>query len=203
MLTPISIFKKPKSKVEELIDKHPKVPSAIINFIGPNQAPARVSNAESKLPIQTSNFMITMNTNLGYKRFSPETRVTLAEHVHDSMTEFGELVKSGELLKCATVRGKMYDCADVDVERYDFTLEIGTKKGHVHSHAILILGGIAHIDIEKANTFIREAFAEYHESGAQAHIQIKSFPNPEAIISAYLQKAQNTLTPAEFADVED
>lgn len=198
MLRPLSHYQKAKSNVQEF--KSNKVPDAIINWVGPGQK-KKATLTSGRSP-QKSNFLLTLVTNLGYKRFDTSGRIKLAEHLNDVMEEFGEGLQSGEFFKCASIRGKTFDCMNVGVEQYEFTLEIGDQKGNVHSHAKLVCDGIVHLDIAKCNKFAADAFKEYHEeSGGKPYFNVRSFPNTEAIIDAYLHKAQNSLTPQQFGDV--
>lgn len=199
MLRPLSHYQKAKSNVQEF--KSNKVPDAIINWVGPGQTKKPTSQPSSRTP-QKSNFLLTLVTNLGYKRFDTNGRIKLAEHLNDVMEEFGEGMRSGEFFKCANIKGKTFNCENVGVEEFEFTLEIGDKKGNVHSHAKLICDGIVHIDIAKCNKFAEQAFKEYHEeSGGKPYFNVRSFPNTEAIVDAYLHKSQNSLTPQQFAKV--
>ena len=199
MLKPLSFYRTPKSSVQEF--KSHKVPDAIVNWVGPNSKRERPAPKETQAPTK-SLFLITLNTNLGYKRFDQAGRIKLAEHLYDTMNEFGEGLKSGEFFKCASIKGQTYDCQNVEVEEYEFSTEIGNKKGHVHSHAKIICNGVTHIDTGKCNTFFETAFREYHsESSGKPYVNVKSFPNTEAIIDAYIQKEQNSLTPQQFGNV--
>jgi hypothetical protein len=198
MLRPLSHYQKAKSNVQEF--KSNKVPDAIINWVGPGEK-KRAAQTSSRSP-QKSNFLLTLVTNLGYKRFDTPGRIKLAEHLNDVMEKFGEGLRSGEFFKCANIRGKSYSCEGVGVEEYEFTLEIGDKKGNVHSHCKLICDGVVHIDTAKCNAFATDAFKEYHEAGGKPYFNVRSFPNTEAIIDAYLQKSQNSLTTQQFAEVK-
>lgn len=198
MLRPLSYYSKAKASVSEF--KSNKVPEAIVNWNGPKSGNSMMKQTTEA---RTSNFLLTLNTNLGYKRFTQAGRVQLAEYLHEVMNEFGEGLRSGEFFKCATIRGKTYDCGEVNVLEYDFTLEIGDRLGHIHSHAKLICDNIVHLDISKCNKFIEQTLKDYHsESGGKPYFNVRSFPSTEAIITSYMHKQQNSLTPQQFAEVD-
>ena len=194
----ISQFKKAKSSVSEIKDsiaaesKNRKVPSAVLNFTGPTTKKLGAIKPSTTRQVN-SNFLITLNTNKGYKSLSQQQRVKLSEDLHDCMTELGEKIADTSLLKCATFRGKTAagTCDNIKVKKYEFSIEIGSNKGHVHSHAILLLDGVAQIDLSKANKLAQDSLAEHYPSGAKPHLQVKYFPSTEALVAAYVDKAQD------------
>jgi hypothetical protein len=201
MLKPLSFYQKPKAGISEF--KSHKVPDNIINWVGPNSKSSRshATARETQTPTK-SIFMLTLVTNLGYKRFSQSGRVKLAEHLYDMMNELGEGLKEGEFFQCTSIKGRSFDCEGANVEDYEFTLEIGSQKGNVHSHAKLIVDKVVHLNMDKLNSFARSGLEEYHaESGGHPYFNVKSFPSTESIIDAYMQKAQNSLTPQQFGTV--
>jgi hypothetical protein len=202
MLRPLSFYKKASGSVDELMGnpkiKSRRVPDAIVNWIGPNREVKQQQSQAFKTGVLTeSNFFITVNANLGYRRFNQQGRVNLAEHFDEVMREFGQLLESKEMLQCATIRGNYYDCKNATVKQYDYSLEIGQQKGNVHSHAVLMLNGVAQIDEKKARKFFADKFSEYHtESTGNIHLDIIPFRSNEAVLKAYMSKAQNSLRTA-------
>ena len=191
----ISQFTKPKSSLgeikESITSQNRKVPSAIMNFAGPTKLKTGGELKQQQKQVN-SNFLITLNTNKGYKNLTTDQRVKLSESLHDCMTELGQKIQDKSLFKCATLRGKsMGDCANVEVKKYEFSIEIGNNKGHIHSHAVLMLDGVAQIDLTKANELVQESLASYYSSGTKPHLQVKYFPSTEELVSAYIVKAQD------------
>jgi hypothetical protein len=192
----ISQYQKAKSNVGEIHQsiaaesKNHKVPTAVMNFSGPTTKKLNIVKEASR--VVNSNFLITLNSNKGYKSLSQEQRIKLSEDLFDCMTELGEKIKDKSLLKCATFRGKTAgSCDNVQVKKYEFSIEVGSNKGHVHSHAILMLDGVAQVDLAKANKLAQDCLATYYENGTKPHLQVKYFPSTEALISAYVAKAQD------------
>lgn len=163
------------------------LPSHIRDFKKPSDNKLNVQYLDRK---DKSNLLITVNTNIGYKQMPDEkTKEVVYTRLDEFMTEFGERIKSNELLKIYGSH-KQGSLSNIPVSRYEYSIEMGNKHGLMHSHAILFLDSKAHIDLKKSNDYLASYFADLHNNGQKPYLNVKNFNNTDDIISAYIHKTQ-------------
>lgn len=145
-------------------------------------------NAGYKQVSDKSNLLITVNTNISSEQLNENAREMVYYRLDDFMEEFGRKCKSGQLIKQFGIGST--GSSSAQVERYEYNIEFGDKKGLLHSHAVLILDRKAHINLLDANKFLAEYFADIHGIHKKGYINVRNYPNVDMIINAYINKSE-------------
>lgn len=174
-----------------------KIPNAILEFNGvPNKKLGIKAEEKKEKPKNSydSQFLITINTNLGYKKFNKESRIELANKLNNALEQIEKGIENKSLYKLAESYGKKMHGAKknkAEVKKLVSGLEIGKKKGHLHAHMVVEFTGTTHLDPAKMHEILKNNIGEYYKEGKKPRLKIKYIPDTSAILQNYVLKDQD------------
>lgn len=149
-------------------------PDEIKNFTQPN---VKTREQKRKIP---SNFMITINSNISHSKLQDtNTRIYLSKKLASCCENIKHNLANGNLL---------YEHMDQPLAKlimFKYSLEIGTKKGFLHAHAICSFNGWCQIKLPALKSLCNTIMSP-DSNGCFTHVQ--AFKDNKAMIESYISK---------------
>lgn len=158
------------------------LPEEFLQFTKPTK-----KKVDAKPKVQAnSNFIITINPNISYKKLTQDTKIQLGRQLLGLGNSMTQSMSTGQFLlpKGSKTRDPTSTFVPPKLISAQTKLEVGQEKGFVHIHSVVMFEGQCFVDLVALRDYSRQVM------GRVCKVQVKAFNNTVAVMEAYINKGQ-------------